>query len=159
MNGCKKQTVDNSSLWIFFGDFDLVRRPKERFNSKFFSYTTSTFNNFIHNTGILEFNMHVRRYTYMCDNGVKLSKLDRILVCPNFISTQPSSMVIALPRECSNIPLLYWRLMLLIMVPHHSASLTLGSYRMVSMILLKTPLNPIAEGVCLMLILLENWKQ
>lgn len=40
-------------------------------------------------------------FTYFSDVGCKLSKLDRILICPNFMATFPNSYVLALPREYS----------------------------------------------------------
>lgn len=34
-----------------------------------------------------------KRYTYMCDDGLKLSKLDRFSVFPNFIARQPLATI------------------------------------------------------------------
>lgn len=45
--------------------------------------------------------MEGNRFTY-CHDGVKLSKLDRHLVCQNFLSSFPSTAATALPRELSD---------------------------------------------------------
>lgn len=96
-----KNSVDG--CWIFFGDFNAVRTPDERCNSKFCKYTAADFNRFIAVAGLQEFNLGGRKFTYMCeDDGRKLSKLDRFLVCANFINFQPKSSVVALPREYSD---------------------------------------------------------
>lgn len=58
--------------------------------------------NFIADVGLKEFNQGGKKYTYMCDDGIKLSKLDRFLVCLNFITQQPLTTVIALPRQHSD---------------------------------------------------------
>lgn len=42
------------------------------------------------------------KYTYFQEEGNKLRKIDRFLVCPNFIGVQPTTMVIALPRVHSS---------------------------------------------------------
>ena len=71
---------------VVFGDFNVVRKKEERFNSHFSHYTAAFFNNFIHDSGLIDLNMGGRRFTYLCDLGFKLSKLDRFLVCPNFLA-------------------------------------------------------------------------
>ncbi|XP_052622324.1 uncharacterized protein LOC128127692 [Lactuca sativa] len=89
-------------IWIFCGDFNAVRSNSERFNSSFCHYTASDFNLFISEAGLHEFKLGGRNFTYMRNDGLKLSKLDRFLVCQNFIKIQPLSMSFALPREHSD---------------------------------------------------------
>lgn len=43
-----------------------------------------------------------KKFMFFCDDGVKMSKLDRILVYSNFMAVFPSSSVLALPREYSD---------------------------------------------------------
>lgn len=43
-----------------------------------------------------------RKFTFYREEGHKFSKIDRFLVCPNFINQQPLSTVIALPHEHSD---------------------------------------------------------
>nr|KAJ0222973.1 hypothetical protein LSAT_V11C200055230 [Lactuca sativa] len=85
-------------IWVFFGDFNAVRRSDERFNSAFCKYTAADFNQFIANAGLKELKMGGLKYTYYKEEGHKFSKIDRFLVCSNFICSQPSSSVTALPR-------------------------------------------------------------
>ncbi|KAL4560863.1 hypothetical protein LXL04_033019 [Taraxacum kok-saghyz] len=91
-----------TDTWIFFGDFNAVRRPDERFNSTFCLNIAVAFNIFITDAGLLDMNMGGRKFTYFCDDECKLSKLDRFLVCPNFMNAFPNASVMALPREYSD---------------------------------------------------------
>lgn len=79
------------------GDFNAVWRPDERLNLNFCPWTVVAFNKFIYDAGILKLNMGWRRYTYFCDDGCKLSKLDRILVCPNFLAAFPLTSIFDIP--------------------------------------------------------------
>lgn len=88
--------------WVLFGDFNAVRRPNERFNSKICPIVAATFNKFIADAGLLDLNMGGKRFTYFCDDGYKLSKLDRFLVYPNLLTSFPSAYVTTLPREYSD---------------------------------------------------------
>lgn len=60
------------------------------------------FNQFISDVGLHEFHLGGRKFTYLREDGIKLSKLDRFLVCQNFINIQPNSSVTTLPREHSD---------------------------------------------------------
>nr|KAJ0222743.1 hypothetical protein LSAT_V11C200067800 [Lactuca sativa] len=84
--------------WVFFGDFNVVRKKDERLNSAFCKYSAADFNQFIIDAGLKEFKMGRMKYTYYREEGHKFSKIDRFLVCSNFIGIQPSSYVTALPR-------------------------------------------------------------
>lgn len=87
--------------WVIFGDFNAVRNPTERLNSVYCRRTAIDFNNFIQEAGLHELSMGGLKFTYFHD-GVKLSKLDRFLVCHNFLNSFPSAAVTALPRELSD---------------------------------------------------------
>ncbi|KAL4592069.1 hypothetical protein LXL04_005050 [Taraxacum kok-saghyz] len=89
-------------IWIALGDFNAVRYANERINSTFCRRIAKDFNDFILKARLQEFNTGGSKFTYMCDYGLKLSKLDRILVCSNFILQQPLSTVLVLDREYSD---------------------------------------------------------
>lgn len=88
--------------WVVFGDFNAVRRPDERFNSRYCSRTAMSFNRFIRDADLHEFNMGGHKFTFFCSTGAKLSKLDRFLVCPGFLNSFSRAVVTALPRELSD---------------------------------------------------------
>ncbi|XP_076924162.1 uncharacterized protein LOC143586507 [Bidens hawaiensis] len=86
-------------LWIFLGDFNDVRSPDERFNSVFDPNSALAFNNFISRADLEEYSMGGgRRFTYMSEDGEKLSKLDRVLVNESFLNSWPDATLKALPR-------------------------------------------------------------
>ncbi|XP_022031693.1 uncharacterized protein LOC110932744 [Helianthus annuus] len=87
--------------WVFLGDFNEVRCSEERLNSEFNSVNSGLFNDLIRGAGLHEHNMG-HTFTYMSDNGKKLSKLDRFLVCDGFLRRWPSATVVALSRYISD---------------------------------------------------------
>ncbi|KAI3820444.1 hypothetical protein L1987_07991 [Smallanthus sonchifolius] len=89
-------------FWVFLGDFNEVRAALERINSEFIAPNADKFNRFIEDAYLVEYNMGGHKFTYMSDNGLKLSKLDRILVCREFMNNWPSASLIALSRELSD---------------------------------------------------------
>ncbi|XP_022042270.1 uncharacterized protein LOC110944934 [Helianthus annuus] len=89
-------------LWILMGDFNEVRNESERMNSEFFESNAEAFNHFILSAGLVEYNMGGGRFTYISDNGDKLSKLDRYLVCLGVMERWPSASVLALERVASD---------------------------------------------------------
>ncbi|KAJ0580350.1 putative Endonuclease/exonuclease/phosphatase superfamily [Helianthus annuus] len=91
-----------NGLWVFMGDFNEVRDASERLNSEFSPANAEAFNNFILSAGLSEYHMGGGRFTYISDNGVKLSKLDRFLVCLGFLDKWPTASVWALSREASD---------------------------------------------------------
>ncbi|XP_023729750.1 uncharacterized protein LOC111877464 [Lactuca sativa] len=95
-----KRSLDGT--WVFFGDFNAVRYANERFNSGFCHYIAFNFNNFIAEEGLHEYKLGGRKFTYLRDDSLKMSKLDHFLVCQNSISNQPPFFVTALPREHSD---------------------------------------------------------
>ncbi|KAL7614622.1 hypothetical protein Lser_V15G08580 [Lactuca serriola] len=91
-----------ANTWIFLGDFNVVRFAHERFNSVFCKVTAADFNKFIVDEGLHEFHMGGSKFTFLREEGHKLSKIDRFLVCSNFINLQPLTSVTALAREHSD---------------------------------------------------------
>ncbi|XP_021986439.1 uncharacterized protein LOC110882821 [Helianthus annuus] len=89
-------------LWLLMGDFNEVRNSEERMNSEFIEANAEAFNQFILSAGLVEYNMGGGNFTYMSDNGKKLSKLDRFLVCLGFMERWPNASVIALDRDISD---------------------------------------------------------
>ncbi|KAJ0501375.1 putative Endonuclease/exonuclease/phosphatase superfamily [Helianthus annuus] len=92
----------DAGLWVLASDFNSVRSPDERKQSKFKPVCASNFNNFIFNNGLLEYPMQGRKFTCVKDNGKKLSKLDRFLVSPDFFNKWPSACVRVLQCHLSD---------------------------------------------------------
>lgn len=92
----------NDGIWVFLGDFNAVRKPEDRFNSRFCKHSASDFNNFISASGLNEFQMGGRKFTFLRNEGFKLSKIDRFLVCSKFLAIQAYYSVTALPRTHSD---------------------------------------------------------
>ncbi|XP_022031470.1 uncharacterized protein LOC110932445 [Helianthus annuus] len=78
-----KEVVDssNNGLWIMVGDFNEVKEEEERMKSRFNSQGAMIFNNFIAETGLIEYQVGGQKYTYMSKDGSNLSKIDHVLVC------------------------------------------------------------------------------
>ncbi|KAM0065492.1 putative RNA-directed DNA polymerase [Helianthus debilis subsp. tardiflorus] len=98
------KTVKDShpGLWILLGDFNDVRSPAERRNSEFVAINAEFFNQFIADADLSEYTMGGRQFTYRSDNGQKLSKLDRFLVCREFMNTWPGAAFLALSSAVSD---------------------------------------------------------
>ncbi|MFS8000275.1 putative Endonuclease/exonuclease/phosphatase superfamily [Helianthus anomalus] len=94
--------VGVQGLWVLMGDFNDVRDVSERMNSEFVASNAEAFNQFILSAGLVEYNMGGGNFTYISDNGRKLSKLDRFLVCLGFREKWPNANVVALAREVSD---------------------------------------------------------
>nr|KAJ0217194.1 hypothetical protein LSAT_V11C300153710 [Lactuca sativa] len=92
----------NQGNWIIFGDFNVVRHSDERINSQFCHFIARDFNQFIHEAALHDVKMGGHRFTYFCRHELKLSKLDRFLVCSNFLDIFPNTSVTALPTELSD---------------------------------------------------------
>ncbi|MFS7994259.1 putative Endonuclease/exonuclease/phosphatase superfamily [Helianthus anomalus] len=79
-----------AGFWVILGDFNDVRQPHERVNSRYDPTSSAEFNDFISRAGLLEYNMSGGKFTYISDNSdIKFSKLDRILVCDLFMQQWP----------------------------------------------------------------------
>jgi hypothetical protein len=93
-------------IWIFLGDFNAVRVPEERRNSEFNQVCARNFNNFILHANLMEYPMGGRRFTCVSSAGLKLSKIDRVLVCQRFWNLWPNASVTALHRgKSDHIPI------------------------------------------------------
>ncbi|XP_035841287.1 uncharacterized protein LOC118488182 [Helianthus annuus] len=88
-------------LCVVTGDFNVVRSREERRNCSFKLSCSSNFNNFIFDSGLLEYNMRGSKYTFSAADGSKQSKLDRFLVNPVFFNTWPEVDVEAVPSFLS----------------------------------------------------------
>ncbi|XP_022031449.1 uncharacterized protein LOC110932421 [Helianthus annuus] len=96
-----------NGAWILMGDFNCVREPCERKNSKFNSQMAESFNQFICLVALSEYTMLGCSFTHRSDDGKRFSKIDRMLVCPSFLSKWPSAVLTGLQRYRSdNRPLL-----------------------------------------------------
>ncbi|XP_021971684.1 uncharacterized protein LOC110866841 [Helianthus annuus] len=91
-------------MWIVLGDFNAVRCTEERKNSRFNITCASDFNSFIDEADLQEYFMRGSRFTHVAVNNgnVKLSKIDRVLVCQNFFNRWPLACLRSLPREMSD---------------------------------------------------------
>nr|XP_043619855.1 uncharacterized protein LOC122591669 [Erigeron canadensis] len=93
---------NTQGLWILLGDFNEVREPCERKNSVFNATSSQVFNDFIHQCELIEYTKNGHRFTYVADNGIKKSRINRILVSPSFMNTWPTAALTTLPRSLSD---------------------------------------------------------
>uniref|UniRef100_A0A251V012 Putative RNA-directed DNA polymerase, eukaryota n=1 Tax=Helianthus annuus TaxID=4232 RepID=A0A251V012_HELAN len=91
-----------SGQWVLLGDFNAVRFPEDRLNTGFNRAIANDFNNFIEESGLVEYSMRGRKFTFLAPNSNKLSKIDRVLVCKNFFEEWPDACLRALPRMYSD---------------------------------------------------------
>lgn len=68
--------ASSSKLFCLMGDFNTVRREDERFRCMFHNRRSYDFNAFISAVDLQEFYMGGRRFTWVGQGGLKLSKLD-----------------------------------------------------------------------------------
>lgn len=78
-----------SGLCVMVGDFNEVRDATERLNSEFVSSHADAFNRFINEADLGEYHMGGGLFTYVSDHGDKFSKIDRVLVCKDFMRMWP----------------------------------------------------------------------
>ncbi|KAD6795328.1 hypothetical protein E3N88_06224 [Mikania micrantha] len=98
----EKLKNEGSGLWVFAGDFNEVRNSSERLNSDFSPQGANLFNQFIFNAQLMEYNMGGHPFTYMRGFGSSYSKLDRFLVCDDFVNRWPNACARSLPRHLSD---------------------------------------------------------
>ncbi|XP_021986402.1 uncharacterized protein LOC110882772 [Helianthus annuus] len=82
------------------GDFNCVRDRGDRRNSKFNAAETDEFNEFIEGVGLHEYLLRGWKFTFVTGN--KCSRIDRMFVSWNFLSSWPNAEYRALARECSD---------------------------------------------------------
>nr|XP_043626070.1 uncharacterized protein LOC122597557 [Erigeron canadensis] len=94
----------NGGMWLFMGDFNVVRIPEDRNGSIFNTNCTRAFNNFIYESDLHEYEMKGNRYTFLKEsNGRrKFSKIDRFLVGNEVLNCWPNACLRALPRLLSD---------------------------------------------------------
>ncbi|XP_071698969.1 uncharacterized protein [Rutidosis leptorrhynchoides] len=92
--------VDTS--WLFCGDFNEVRDEEERFNSVYIPSRASRFNDFISNNNLIDIPLGGRKFTRVCDNGIKMSKLDRFLATEKFLTLWEDTSAIVMDRKFSD---------------------------------------------------------
>ncbi|KAD7117426.1 hypothetical protein E3N88_04694 [Mikania micrantha] len=91
--------TSGSGYWVYAGDFNEVRNSSERVKSELNVMGATLFNQFIYNAQLMEYNMGGNPYTYMRGFGDSYSKLDRFLVCNDFVNKWPNACVTALSRH------------------------------------------------------------
>ncbi|XP_071686888.1 uncharacterized protein [Rutidosis leptorrhynchoides] len=88
--------------WFLGGDFNEVREDSERQNCVFMSKRASWFNDFINESRLLDIPLGGKRFTRICDNGLKFTKLDRFLVSEKSIQAWGDLSTLALERKLSD---------------------------------------------------------
>ncbi|KAJ9561194.1 hypothetical protein OSB04_006354 [Centaurea solstitialis] len=89
-------------IWVVFGDFNAVRFREERKGTSFNIREALDFNQFIISTGLHEPQLCGRRFTRFSKDGLKMSKLDRMLVTTNFFSIWKNPTISVLHRSISD---------------------------------------------------------
>ncbi|XP_076934550.1 uncharacterized protein LOC143600882 [Bidens hawaiensis] len=91
-----------TGLGVLVGDFNEVRYASERLNSEFIGSNAEVFNKFTEDADLTEYQMGGGSFTYVSDRGDKFSKLDRILVCKDFMGLWPLATIMNLAKEYSD---------------------------------------------------------
>ncbi|XP_071713782.1 uncharacterized protein [Rutidosis leptorrhynchoides] len=98
-----EKLINSSNVeWVLGGDFNEVRSEEERQNCLFNERWAKMFNSFINDNNLIEIPLLGKRFTRICDNGKKFSKLDRFLVNDKFLQTWDEVSVTALDRNTSD---------------------------------------------------------
>ncbi|XP_071707968.1 uncharacterized protein [Rutidosis leptorrhynchoides] len=92
----------NDGAWVLCGDFNEVRNESERQRCAFLDRRAKWFNDFIDNTHLIEVPLCGKKFTRICDNGIKFSKLDRFLISEKFNNMWGDVSVLALERLLSD---------------------------------------------------------
>lgn len=87
---------------IIMGDFNEVRFSHERNGSNFCNNGALAFNNFIHQSGLLDIQLGGYAYTWVDKWAKKMSKLDRFLVSSNLCEVFPNLTGLVLDRHLSD---------------------------------------------------------
>ncbi|XP_022014905.1 uncharacterized protein LOC110914421 [Helianthus annuus] len=96
--------IDMEGMVILMGDFNAVRVPEDRKNSRFNHRCASNLNKFVDGLGLFEYIMRGSKFTCLTskDGEFKLSKIDRLFVCQSFFNRWPADVLRALPKDCSD---------------------------------------------------------
>ena len=102
---------NHNGKYVLFGDLNEVRDENERFGSHFSRGEAHMFNEFIHDSGLVEMSMGGRRFTLMNKAGSKMSELDRFILSNSVIGNVPDLKATVLDRLWSDHnPILLHRL-------------------------------------------------
>ncbi|XP_071687622.1 uncharacterized protein [Rutidosis leptorrhynchoides] len=93
---------DRKMPWLVCSDFNEVRNQNDRFNSVFNSNWAQRFNYFIDKTCLIDISLGGKRFTRVCDNGIKFSKIDRFLISEEFNYCWPMLTATVLERKHSD---------------------------------------------------------
>ncbi|XP_071712683.1 uncharacterized protein [Rutidosis leptorrhynchoides] len=97
----------SNSKWLLCGDFNEVRSSSERLNTQFHQGRADLFNDFVSRNCLVEIPISGRKFTKISDDGLKFSKLDRVLVSDGFLQLWEDLSIITLDRHLSdNCPLI-----------------------------------------------------
>ncbi|GJX19774.1 nucleotide-binding alpha-beta plait domain-containing protein [Tanacetum coccineum] len=115
MDGCSKNIEEiirsqgvNEGVWvrngdvIVMGDFNEVRKKKERFGSMFNIQGANAFNMFISKAGLEEVPLGGTSFTWCHKSAKKMSKLDRFLISESLMSSCPNISAISLDKYLSD---------------------------------------------------------
>ncbi|XP_071728919.1 uncharacterized protein [Rutidosis leptorrhynchoides] len=93
----------NSNIeWVLCGDFNEVWDKDERQNCQFKASQAKLFNKFIDENKLIDVPLIGKRFTTICENGQKFSKLDRFLVNDLFLQSWGDVAVTSLDRNTSD---------------------------------------------------------
>ncbi|XP_071703927.1 uncharacterized protein [Rutidosis leptorrhynchoides] len=87
---------------IIFGDFNEVRSNSERLNCYFKQTWADKFNNFINSANLIDLPLGGKKFTRMCLNTQKFSKLDRFLISGTILNIWPDISSKTLERDLSD---------------------------------------------------------
>ncbi|KAK9057871.1 hypothetical protein SSX86_022710 [Deinandra increscens subsp. villosa] len=74
----------NPGTYIIFGDFNSIRNQSEKLGKYFSSSNANNFNDFINDSGLIDFPLGGFNFTRIDAKGRNASKIDRFLVSPSF---------------------------------------------------------------------------
>lgn len=86
------------------GDFNSIRRESERAGRRSESVRrdVEVFDEFIHNSGLIDLPLHGRIFTWYRPDGSCKSRLDRAMINNRWLSQSPNSSQLGLPRSLSD---------------------------------------------------------
>ncbi|XP_071738760.1 uncharacterized protein [Rutidosis leptorrhynchoides] len=100
--GIKGLISKDDKAWLLCGDFNEVRNQSECFNCEFIEYRAKRFNDFIHNSRLIDITFCGRNFTRVCDEGLKYNKIDRFLVNDKFCNIWVDLTAMILDRHLSD---------------------------------------------------------
>ncbi|XP_071689313.1 uncharacterized protein [Rutidosis leptorrhynchoides] len=93
---------ENFEEWILYGDFNEVRKSSGRKNCIFMEHRARMFNEFIDKVQLIEIPLGGMKFTRICDEGIKYSKLYRFLVSEKVAATWEGLTACSLERRHSD---------------------------------------------------------